>query len=674
MNVPCSGRVPARPLIVHDPSFSVWSFSDGLVGDYTRHWTGSIRGMGGMARIDGQAWAWMSPCAPRCMEQLACAVYPTRTEYVFEAGGVRLTVTFLSPLLPDDLDVLSRPVGYVAFHVRSVDGKPHRVEVYLDVGAEWATDVFDQPVLWMRQRIRGLQAMRAGTQTQQVLHRSGDDQRCDWGYVWLAAPDDPRLTTAIGGDQPMRSAFILGRPFPESDDLAQPRAVSRGYPKLAVRYDLGRVHRAGARAMAIIAYEDIYCCEFMQRRLRPYWQRGDTTMADLLQTAATDYPALAGRAALFDARLLRDSERLGGAEYRDLCALSYRQAVAAHKLAADFDGTPMFFSKENFSNGCVATVDVTYPSAPLFLLASPRLLEAMLVPVLEYARSPRWRFRFAPHDLGTFPLANGQVYGGGELSDQGQMPVEESGNMLLLVAAYCGAVGDTSLAKKYWSCLSTWASYLERNGFDPVRQLCTDDFAGHLARNVNLSAKTILALAAYGRLARTLGHNREAERLSKLARTLARRWMRMADDGDHYRLAFDRPGTWSQKYNLIWDRVLGLDVFPPEVVRRELDYYLRHQDRFGLPLDNRKRFGKLDWIVWTASLAESKAEFRQFLKPLDRWVKETPSRVPLPDLYMTDAGEHIAFRARSVVGGVFMRMLADPACRARWRRCWGGTG
>jgi hypothetical protein len=670
MKKPCSGRIPATPLITHDPSFSVWSFSDHLRGDYTRHWTGYIRGMGGMARIDGKAWSWMAPSAPDRMEQISSAVYPTRTEYIFQAGGVQLTVTFLSPLLPDDLDVLSRPVGYVNFAVESVDGKTHRVELYLDVGMEWATDVFDQPVLWMRQRIAGLQAMRAGTQAQHVLSRSGDDQRYEWGYLWLAAKEDPRVSTGAGADQPMRRAFIEGRPFPDTDDLAQPRPIYRGYPKLAIRFDLGRVTRTGAEAQALIAYEDIYCCEYMQRKLRPYWQRGEATMADLLQTAVVEYPDLAKRSAAFDARLLRDAEQLGGPEYRDLCALSYRQAIAAHKLAADFDGTPMFFSKENFSNGCIATVDVTYPSAPLFLLTNPRLLEAMLTPVLNYARSPRWRFPFAPHDLGTFPLANGQIYGGGELSDKGQMPVEESGNMLLLVAAYCDAVGDASYAGQYWKSLSDWAGYLETHGFDPVRQLCTDDFAGHLAHNANLSIKSILALAAYGKLAAALGHSRVASRFTKLARTLAVRWQRMAEDGDHYRLVFDQAGTWSQKYNLVWDKLLDLNVFPDKVARREVAYYLGHQEKYGLSLDNRKKYGKIDWIVWSGTLAETKEQFRAFLKPLALWLKETSSRVPLPDLYMTDTGEHVIFRARSVVGGVFMRILADAKCRARWEKTW----
>src|SRR5205085_1441879 len=382
--------------------------------------------------------------------------------------------------------------------------------------------------------------------------------------------------------------------------------------------------------------------------------------------ARKEHDSLLRRSNTFDEELMADMRRIGGEEYARLGSLAYRQTLAAHKLIADVDGTPMFLPKENFSNGCIATVDVIYPSAPFTLLFSPRLLKAQLEPVLQYASMPRWRWPFAPHDLGTYPLANGQTYGGGERTEENQMPVEESGNLLLLVAALAKAEGDAKFAEHYWPLLSKWAAYLREKGMDPENQLSTDDFAGHLAHNTNLSLKAILALGAYAGLAETLGRKGEAADFRREAKSMAERWVQTADDGDHYRLAFDKPGTWSQKYNLVWDKLLGLNLFPAQVARKELAFYQAKQNRYGLPLDNREAYTKLDWTVWTATLAESQADFRALVVPLYRFVNESPSRVPLTDWYGTIDGKQVGFQARSVVGGVYIKLLADPALWKKW--------
>lgn len=357
---------------------------------------------------------------------------------------------------------------------------------------------------------------------------------------------------------------------------------------------------------------------------------------------------------------MADMTKVGGARYAQICALAYRECVAACGLAADPNNQPLYFTKENTSNGDIATVDVFFPMDPIWIFLSPTLAKATLVPILAYSASSHWKFPNAPHDLGTYPIARGTDDGG-----EG-MPVEESGNMLILCDAVAQAEGNAGFVTPWWPQLTQWAKYLENYGLDPEEQLCTDDFMGHLAHNANLSVKAILGLAAYGDLCKMRGDTVNAEKYAKLAKADAAHWMKAADDGDHFRLAFDKPNTWSQKYNLVWDSILGLNVFPPAVAQTEVAHYKKVMQRYGVPLDSRTHLTKTDWSIWSATLADNQADFEAIISPIYDYLNTTTRRDPVADSYMTDDVKSGGMHARPVVGGFFIKMLSDRALWHKW--------
>jgi hypothetical protein len=672
-------RPPAVPLVAHDPYFSIWSAADRLTDTGATHWTGKPNSLSALVRIDGKVYDLTGATgrggrgapAPNAMAQTLVEVLPTRTIYEFSGAGVKVGLTFLTPALPDDLEVLSRPLTYVDWTVSSSDGKEHEAAVYFDAASDLVVNTPDQPVWSARFQVDGQPVLRMGSREQPVLAKRGDDLRIDWGYLYLAADKPEGVTEAIASSPQGRAAFTAMGRLPDSDDLFDgPRGGRAPAPVLAFSMNLGKIASRPVSRYLMIAYDDIYAIEYFERRERAWWRRNGADAAELLRMGRRDHDALLAKSKAFDDELMTDLRRAGGEKYARLAALAYRQTLAAHKLVADADGAAMFFPKENFSNGCISTVDVIYPSSPFALLFNPRLLRAQLQPVLEYARMGRWRWPFAPHDLGTYPQANGQVYGGGERTEENQMPVEESGNMLIMLAALAKVEGNADYAAKYWPELTKWAEYLKEKGLDPENQLSTDDFAGHLAHNANLSIKAILALGSYGVLAEMTGRKDAAAEYRRTAQDFARKWIELAGEGDHYRLAFDKAGTWSQKYNLVWDKLLGLNLFPPEVAQKEIAYYLTKQNQYGLPLDNRRTYTKLDWILWTATLAGNQSDFEKIVSPAYQFANDSESRVPLTDWYDTVTAKQQGFQARSVVGGLFVKMLADPAL---WKK-YAGRG
>lgn len=674
-----SFRPPAVPLITHDPYFSVWSMGDQLTDEPTRHWTGAVHEMFGMIRIDGEVFrytaGWPGGKWPEnipAIKQTNLTLWPTRTIYEFEQSGVRLTLTFTTPALPHKLDILSRPVTYISWDVAAIDGEKHEVSLYYDITAEWATHTDEVSVTASRYRIEDIGVLRAGTTDQPILKKAGDRLRIDWGYIYLAVPPQLGGLNAISRTFESRLLFTRGDSIPRIDDMNMPRRLNKGthrqwIPTLAAQFDLGTIGRNPVHRYVLVAYDDMYSIEFLKRKLRPYWNRAEIGPAAMLRDAVTDYVAVTAACEQFDKELVADLIKMGGEEYANIAVLAYRQTLAAHKLVADVNGRPLYFSKENYSNGSIATVDVAYPSSPFFMLFNPTLLKGMLIPVIEYAQTDRWKFPFAPHDLGRYPLANGQRYGGGEISEENQMPVEECGNILIMTAALAKIEGHAKFAETYWETLTQWAEYLAEKGMDPENQLSTDDFTGHLAHNTNLSLKAIMALGGYAMLCEMLGQTEKTTIYRQAAEGMAKQWVIMADDGDHYKLAFDKTGTWSQKYNLVWDDLLALNLFPKEVAQKEITFYKTQQNEFGLPLDNRSRFTKLDWAVWSATLAENEADFNAFIKPVYRFLHQTPDRVPMTDWYWTHNGKLRGFRARSVVGGVFIKMLKDESIWKKWR-------
>ena len=409
-------RAPAYPLINVDPYFTVWSMADRLHDVPVKHWTGSDNTLIGVCSVDGEEKLFMGVCEGRSkMEQVSVDVTALSTTYVFTDGKIHLTVRFTTPLLPDDLTVLTRPVGYIALSYKSVDGQDHTVTASVLASEEFVMnkrgdDTTEREVL----TVAGMPTVKMGKTNQTPLNRSGDDLRIEWGYLYLTAPKGEVREFVCDQD---KMGYIMGTVpvSPVGDSLI------------------------------LLAYDDCRASiQYFGETLASVWNKNGETIETAIENAYIEYGPLMDKCAAFSDKLYCDAVKAGGVQYAEMLSLAYRQAISAHKCVVDTEGQVLFISKECFSNGCAATVDVSYPSIPLFLLYAPELVKGMARPIFKYAESEAWPFDFAPHDAGQYPLVNGQVYGNNALHMQ--MPVEECGNMLVMVAATAIAEKDISFA------------------------------------------------------------------------------------------------------------------------------------------------------------------------------------------------------------------------------------
>ncbi len=655
-------RPTAIPLVTVDPYFNIWSNTDILTDDVTRHWTGRRHSLFGMISVDGHWFRFLGKRYPdnmtlireeEPMEQISCEISPLITKYVFACPEIELTVRFFTPLLMDDLKIMSRPVSYIDYKVSAKDGKDHEITVYFDACAELAVDDPSQAVDY---KVYDNGAM-CGRGEKDVLARSGDNLRIEWGYFHLFSRDH-KVSVVKKNLNPATDYRRFQPVFPLEESEGSDIVVRDGWLSLVLEKEYTLSSDRAVENFICLGYDDLYSIQYFGKNIKGYWTKDGESFEDIQRLALERYEALLVRCEAFDADLMTKAAP-HGEKYCDILSLVYRQVIAAHKLTWDGESF-QFFSKENFSNGCICTVDVTYPSIPLFLLYRPELVCGMLDPIFAFAKTSDWPYDFAPHDLGRYPLANKQRYGMSKPDPEAyQMPVEECGNMILCTVAVCQALKDTSYAVKHYDLLQLWVDYLMQKGLDPENQLCTDDFAGHLAHNANLSVKAIMAIAVWGMLLNQMGKPEEGNIYTVAARNLAAQWKEKAYDGDIgcYRLAFDQPGTWSMKYNLVWDKLFDLKIFDNDVFETEINFYCKNMNRYGLPLDSRSDYTKSDWQMWSTVLSDDVEYEKAIIDAMWNAINEMKERVPFSDWYNTSTPHMVGFQNRTVQGGLFIPLL-----------------
>ncbi|KAM0745276.1 hypothetical protein ACQRIT_000660 [Beauveria bassiana] len=609
-------RPPAAPLAVRSPYLNVWlnGRTDGgesgiLPNQWPRFWTESVQGWQGFIKVDGKTYNWMGNHPSTDFANQTAQYYTsTKTEFVMDVGGkVELTVSFLSPVFPDDHRRQSIPFSYMSA----------------------------------------------------VFNETND--QASWGNWYWTTKDQRGVSYQIGQDTAVRSQFINNGHLDGSID-SQFRAVSDRWPVFALSRDLGKVLGMGSVttlfAIGITQDETIQYHGIGEKKgLPPLWKDWFKNDAELVKFFYNDFSYSVKYCRKLDHRIEAESVAVGGPEYAIITNLALRQFYGAIQLVGTKEDTKVFV-KEISSNSDIQTVDVIFPAFPAMVYLNPILIKWSLEPLLEYQKSGRYPNKWAVHDLGRYPRALGYDDGNDE-----PMPLEECGNMLIMMLAYAQRSGDNGWLKENWDLLTRWAEYLIEDAKIPAHQLSTDDFAGQLANQTNLAIKGIIALEAMAEIATRAGHPDLKPHYSDIAHEYYKFWSEHGINNNtatpHSTLAYDDMESYGLLYNLWGDKVLRLNFIPEEIYKMQSAWYPQVANEYGMVLDTRGTLTKTDWEIFAASMCEESTKM-QFVKLIAKWINETKTWRALTDLYDTKDGGYprgIQFAARPVVGGLFA-MLA----------------
>ena len=617
-----------------------------------------------------------------CVQQ-SVQIFPTRTLFNLKCGtSIQLNITFLQTLFTDDYIRLSRPVYYVDWSVSSLDGKDHSVNMMLSFSGEHVINSDDlQTVEWSTVGGAAINAVRIGNSKQKILGSKGDQVNIDWGYLYLSSPSLSASSVWGGSIFNATQSFLTTGMLPSTKDINSPRVCNDDLPGLSATASMnvkGNVNGSSSSQTTtippshqtfLVAYDDVASVKYFGDNYQGYWTQNYTDILDAMNHASEEFDAMLVQSTDHDSALLDKLSNAGGDEYAQLCALAYRQTLAATKLVWNHNQTVMWnFLKEISTNGDMQTVDVIYPASPMLLYTNPELLKLLLIPVLEYANNQTYvKFGdpYSPHQLGTYPIADAPT------KSQEPMPLENTGNMFfMLLGVAQHQNNEVEWIQKFYPILKSWADELLSSLPYPANQLCTDDFTGKLANNTNLGAKGIVALEAFAELCR-LSKQKNCEMYSSTAQQYAKVWVNNAlstTPSRHYKMSYNPvphvPDSWSIKYNLMWQRLLQLKgpFDYDSIVKDELKYYASKSNQYGVPMDPRHTYVKTDWLSWIAAMAgdlNGMNDFHFFFDPIYKSVNETKDRNPFTDLYDTTTADQSmdGFIARPVIGGIFAHAL-----------------
>ncbi|RAK98793.1 DUF1793-domain-containing protein [Aspergillus ibericus CBS 121593] len=645
---------PSYPLAVRSPYLSAWMPSDQvrtLPYAEPQFWAGQSLTWSVMARVNGQAYSLMGIKDPD--ENIRPAIVEsaeytaTHSIFTLSAGSTIFTLDFFSPISPSSYLRQSLPFSYLTVSVSYAAFK--RIEIYSSIDGTWT----GRPQNTTRDFIITGCTHVFSLGVDDAIPFSEDNDMATWGEAVFASRSDSfRVSFASGKSEDVRSQFVRTGKLADKNPPWVPGGV------VALAHELGPVDRLQSVTFAVghVREESI---NYLGKPYTGYYRYQHPKPHHAVSHFLKDYPAAHRESWALDMEMKIQANKAGGKRYADIVTLSARQAYGGIEVTIPNDTLDttdvLAFIKELSSDGNLNTVDVIMPAFPLYYTLNPDYIRLLLEPMMRYLATGRWQKPYVIHDMGThYPNATGH-----DNQQAEPMPIEECGNLLVLVLAYVRATGDTQWAAQYTDLLQGYADYLVDNGVDITEQLSSNDAAGALANETNLAIKAAVGIKAFGELTGRAEYSRIGQARADLFFTQGRG---TDEEKTHFVLQYpDKPASWKIPYNLYPDVLLDLQTFPKGAYEMGSTFFKSVRAEYGVPLDNRQDWAKSDWNMWLAGTMDSSTR-AEFVDDLWTFMTNGKHNWPFSDRYVATSskgnspGVPVLCRARPTVGGHFALM------------------
>ena len=509
---------------------------------------------------------------------------------------------------------------------------------------------------------------------QNQLRFNETNDQADWGYWYYLTENVKNLTHQIGEDVVLRSAFQTDGYLSNALDNNF-RAINDTFPTFAFANDLGIVGPNNTVDMLFgiaLAQEQAILFEGANGNVSvpSLWTDYFSDELDAVSFYYNDYATASSQATTLDNQIASDSSAAAGQNYALMTSLAVRQAFGGIYLTNTTENT-LVFLKEVSSDGNVNTVDVIFPSHPIFLYLNPVLLKQLLDPLFINQEAGFWPQMYAIHDIGSlYPNATGHNDGNAEMQ-----PVEECGNMIIMTLAYAQRANDNAYLMQHYDILRQWNEYLIEDSLIPQNQISTDDFAGALANQTNLAIKGIIGIEAMAQIANRTGNAVDGANYTNIAHDYVTQWQQLgintAANPPHATLSYGANDTHGLLYNIFADKELGLGLIPQSVYDIQSAFYPTVFNTYGVPLDTRHNYTKNDEAMLAAAVTSTDTR-GQFIDVISQWIDQTVTNFPLTDLYDSVGGDYpfngtdntgtmIFFKERPTVGAFFSILALQTA-------------